>query len=251
MAAIMLCKLRPRSAIQNGLTMGLAYTYGKALGVGGDRNGGDPNYQNPRDRRSELARYPFDVTHYAVINYVYEMPFLNRFKGVLGAFIGGWQTNGIITLRTGFPFSPVGGNLNGGPNSNTRPDRVADGRIDDPTRAKYFDPTAFRRTECNIPGRLDLCHYGNAGPYILLSPGAKTFDLSLFKNWAIPAFGDSSRLQFRAESFNTFNTPQFGVPNNIGWASNDSIVPDAPRMGEIRTLRLPMRVVQFGMKLYF
>lgn len=235
----------------NGLTMGLAYTYGKALGVGGDRNGGDPNYQNPRDRRSELARYPFDVTHNAVINYVYEMPFLNRFKGVVGAFLGGWQTNGIVTLRTGFPFTPNGGNLNGGPNSVTRPDRIADGRIDDPTRAKYFDPAAFRRTECNIPGRLDLCHYGNAGPYILLTPGAKNFDLSLFKNWSIPAFGDSSRLQFRAESFNTFNTPQFGVPNNIGWASNDSIIPDTPRMGEIRTLRLPMRVIQFGLKLYF
>jgi len=34
-------------------------------------------------------------------------------------------------------------------------------------------------------------------------------------------------------------------------ASNDSVIPDTPRMGEIRTLRLPMRVLQFGLKLYF
>ena len=53
------------------------------------------------------------------------------------------------------------------------------------------------------------------------------------------------------ESFNTFNTPPFGEPNNIGFATPNSVIPDAPRMGEIRSLRLPMRIVQFGMKLYF
>ena len=159
----------------SGLTAGLSYVYGKSLGVGGDRNSGDPNYQNPRDRAQDFGRYPFDVTHNAVINYVYEMPFLQRFKGLAGVFLGGWQTNGIVTLRTGFPFSVAGGNLNTGPGSNNRPDRIADGRIEDPTRVLYFDPTAFRRTDCNIPGRLDLCHYGNAGAYILNSPGRQDY----------------------------------------------------------------------------
>ncbi len=233
----------------SGLTAGLAYAYSKSLGVGGDRNGGDAAYQNPRDRRSEMARYPFDITHNAVVNFVYEMPFLQRFKGIAGAFLGGWQTNGIVTLRTGFPISVAGGNLNTG--SASRPDRIADGRISDPTRAKYFDPTAFRRTDCNLPRNPELCHYGNAGPYILNSPGAQTFDLSLYKNWSVRPLGDAGRVQFRAEFFNAFNTPQFGVPNGIGWVTLDSLIPDAPRMGEIRGLRLPMRVIQFGMKLYF
>lgn len=233
----------------SGLTLGLAYAYSKSQGEGGDRNSGDPAYQDPRDRRSDRGRYPFDVTHSAVINYVYEMPFLNRFKGVAGAVIGGWQTNGIVTLRTGFPFTPGGGNLNTG--SPTRPDRVADGRIDNPTRELWFDPAAFRRTDCNLPSRPDLCHFGNAGPYILNAPGARVFDLSMYKNWKIPQIGDNGRLQFRAEFFNTFNTPQFGQPNNIGFATATSVVPDAPRQGEVRSLRLPMRVVQFGMKLYW
>ena len=57
-------------------------------------------------------------------------------------------------------------------------------------------------------------------------------------------------MQFRSE-FNTFNTPQLGQPNGIGWVSYDSIVPGSPLMGEIRSPRLPMRVIQVGMKLNF
>jgi hypothetical protein len=33
--------------------------------------------------------------------------------------------------------------------------------------------------------------------------------------------------------------------------ANDSIVPDAARMGEVRSLRTPMRIVQFGLKFFF
>ncbi len=233
-----------------GLVLGLAYTYGKALGEGYERNNGVGAYQNPRDRRADRQRFPWDVSQTAVIHYVYEMPFLNRFKGVAGALLAGWQTNGIISLRTGFPFSVAGGNLNTG--GGTRPDRVADGRLGDAAnREKWFDPTAFRRTECNIPNRAELCHYGNAGPGILTSPGQRNFDLSLYKNWRLAAISEAARLQFRGEFFNAFNTPQFGVPNGIGWVTADSVIPDGVRMGEIRNLRLPMRVIQFGLKLYF
>ncbi|MBL8222103.1 MAG: hypothetical protein JNL62_22895, partial [Bryobacterales bacterium] len=76
-------------------------------------------------------------------------------------------------------------------------------------------------------------------------------DLSLYKNWRTPFLGENGRLQFRAEFFNTLNTPQFGEPAGIGFSSLDSIIPDAPRMADIRSLRLPMRILQFGLKLYF
>ena len=31
---------------------------------------------------------------------------------------------------------------------------------------------------------------------------------------------------------------------------NESLTPDGPRVGEIRSLLMPMRIVSFGMKLY-
>ena len=146
-----------------------------------------------------------------------------------------------------------GGNLNTDSSvSPTYPDRVADGRRGGAaTRQLWFDPTAFRRTDCNISTHPELCHYGNMVPDALISPGIHTFDLSLGKNWPVRALGEAGRLQFRAEGFNAFNTPQFGRPNNLGWVSLDSIVPDAPRVGEIRSLRQSMRIFQFGLKLYF
>ncbi len=178
------------------------------------------------------------------------MPFLNRFKGATGVLLAGWQANGIVTFRTGFPFNLNGGNLNN--SGESRPDRIADGRLgSEASRQKWFDPTAFSRTECNIPRRPELCHYGNAGDGILNTPGAQNFDLSLYKNWTLTGLGEAGRLQFRAELFNTLNNPQFGQPNGIGWATQDSVIPDALRMGEIRSLRQSMRIIQFGLKVYF
>lgn len=238
----------------HGMTLGLAYTYSKSLGEGYGRNdpGGDvqTTYQNPRDRRSDRTRYGFDITHNAVANFVYDLPALKGASAFARGVLGGWQASGILTLRTGFPFTPNGGNLN--TLFSTRPDRIGDGRLGSAaTRKLWFDPTAFRRTECNIPNRADLCHYGNAGNGILVSPGARNIDMSIGKNWSIPQLGEQGRLQFRGEAFNAFNTPQFGLPNNLGWAGPDSLVPDAPRVGEIRGLRNSMRIFQVALKLYF
>jgi hypothetical protein len=217
---------------------------------GGDRNGNAGSQQDVRNRAADRGRFDFDITHNASINYVYDMPFLNRFKGVAGAFLGGWQTNGIVALKSGLPFTPAGGSdLNNG--GTARPDRIADGRLADPTRQLWFDPSAFQRVTCNNPGRPDLCHFGNSGAYVLNRPGTKTLDFSIYKNWKIKPLGETGRLQFRTEFFNALNTPQFGAPNNIGWSSATSVAPDAPQMGEIRSLALPMRIIQFGMKLYF
>ena len=45
------------------------------------------------------------------------------------------------------------------------------------------------------------------------------------------------------------NTPYFGAPNGISFQNINSLVPDGPRNGEIRSLRTPMRIVQFSLKL--
>jgi hypothetical protein len=245
-------QVQAQKRYSHGVTLGLAYTYSKSLGEGYGRNdpAGDVQavYQNPRDRRNDRTRYGFDITHNAVANFVYDLPLLRGSKSFVKAAFGGWQASGIVTLRTGFPFTLSGGNLNTGV-SPTRPDRVADGRLGSAaTRKLWYDPTAFRRTDCNIPNRLDLCHYGNAGNGILVSPGAKMIDLSIAKNWIVR---ERVRLQFRGEAFNALNTPQFGTPNGLGYASLDSVVPDAPRVGEIRSLRNPMRIFQVALKLYF
>jgi hypothetical protein len=83
---------------------------------------------------------------------------------------------------------------------------------------------------------------------IIRDPGQRNLDFSLAKNLNVT---ERAKLQFRSEFFNAFNTPYFSDPNNIGFSTINSITPDAPRVGEIRSLRTSMRIVQFGLKLSF
>jgi hypothetical protein len=129
-----------------------------------------------------------------------------------------------------------------------RPELTGAAEREAANRAQWFNPQAFRRVTCNIPARQDLCHYGSAGYKVLEAPWQKNLDASLFRNFNLT---ERVRLQFRTEFLNSFNTPYFGEPQGIGFATNDSIVPDGVRMGEIRALRTGMRHIQFGIKLYF
>jgi hypothetical protein len=230
----------------SGLAFGVAYTYSKAHGDG--ENGGQEgiSWQDPNDRVGNRGRFRFDQTQNFVAHYVWELPGRNM-TGPLKHVLGGWQTNGVLSLRTGFPFNVTqGGDLNtGGP---VRPDRLKSGFLDDPTRAQWFDASAFQRVTCNIPARQDLCHLGTAGYAILESPGQQNLDFSMYKNFRVT---ERVNVQFRSEFFNAFNTPYFGDPNNIGFSSINTIVPDAARQTEVRSTRTPMRIIQFGLKLSF
>ncbi|MDA1314631.1 MAG: carboxypeptidase-like regulatory domain-containing protein [Acidobacteria bacterium] len=231
-----------------GLAYGVAYTYSKSLGDGESGGQEGASYQNAFFNRNSEARgrYRFDQQHNMVTHWVWEMPGQNM-SSALRHILGGWQNNGILSLRSGFPFTVgQGGDLNtGGP---VRPDRIADGRLDNPTRQLWFDPSAFQRVTCNLPTRPDLCRYGSSGYNILDSPGQVNLDFGFFKNFEIT---ESTKLQFRWELFNAMNTPYFRAPGGISFSSADALTPDGPRNGEVTGTRTPMRIMQFGLKFFF
>jgi len=231
-----------------GLAYGLAYTYSKSYGDG--ENGGQEgvSYQNPFFNRSTESRglYRFNQKHNMVAHWVWEMPGQNM-SSALRHIIGGWQSNGIVALRSGFPFNVAqGGDLNTG--GSVRPDRIADGRLDDGNRRLWFDTQAFQRVTCNVPSRQDLCRYGSAGYNILNSPGQFNLDFGFFKNFPIT---EEMKIQLRWEMFNATNTPYFGAPGGISFSSANVLTPDGPNNGEIRSIQTPMRMMQFGLKFFF
>ena len=75
--------------------------------------------------------------------------------GVPGVLLKGWQTNGIVSLRTGFPFTatvPAGDLNTGNDGSPVRPDRLQDGRRRLPYAGSFgLIRSAFQRVTCNIP----------------------------------------------------------------------------------------------------
>ena len=81
--------------------------------------------------------------------------------------------------------------------------------------------------------------YGDSGRNILRSPGIENLDASVFKNFN---FTERLNFQFRLESFNTLNHPQYGQP--------DSGVNDGT-FGLISGARIPGRIVQIGGKIIF
>jgi hypothetical protein len=103
----------------------------------------------------------------------------------------------------------------------------------DRTVGRWFDTSAFV-----FPAQYTL---GNAGRNIIIGPGTVSSDLGLQRNFRLP-FGEASRVEFRAEAFNVFNTPQFDQPGaTLG----------NPNFGIITGTARPNRQLQLGLKILF
>jgi hypothetical protein len=216
----------------HGLQGMASYTWSKNLDYAGSVASGGGAAGGPQHATLlGAARGPsgFDVPHRFVGNFVYELPGRNM-KGVAGAIIGGWQANGILTLSSGRPFTVYMQNsvTNG---AGGWPDRIASGKLDSPRRELWYDPTAFRRP--------DTPRFGTSGRGILNAPKTKTFDGGFAKNFRI---FEGGRIQFRAEAFNLFNTPQFGFPNQNF---------DSPTAGQITSTLGDNRSMQLALRFDF
>ncbi len=214
-----------------------SYTFSKSLDYagaaasGGGAVGGPQTYTNIKAGRGPSG---YDVRHRGVFSGVYELPFgkgKRYLNSGVGAFIlGGWQLTGIVAATTGRPFTVFlqNGVNNGAP---SWPNRIADGRLDNPTTDRWFDITAFVAPSPNT--------YGNSSRGVLNAPGNFNVDASAAKSFFIT---ESLRFQFRFEAFNLFNTPYFGFPNaNIG----------SPTVGQIRSTLADNRSLQAALKIEF
>ncbi|HXB72562.1 MAG TPA: TonB-dependent receptor [Candidatus Acidoferrales bacterium] len=221
--------------LYQGLSMLLGYTWSHSIDTTGTEfGGGTGTPQDPRCRFCDRGNSATDLRHRFTGSYTYSLPFgkgrnfLNR-GGAANFILGGWQTNGFLTVQTGLPFTPV---LQS-PTTNccgSRPDRIASGNLASGQNIKdWFDVTAF-----TTPAPFT---YGNAGRDILFGPGRVNFDASLFKDFPIR---ETVKLQFRAESFNVFNTPQFGLPN--GTIGNAQAPVISSIVGNPRQMQVALRL---------
>jgi hypothetical protein len=57
-------------------------------------------------------------------------------------------------------------------------------------------------------------HYdwGKIGHGVVLGPVISNFDMAIMRSFAVPGPSERNSLQFRAEFYNTLNTPQFSNP---------------------------------------
>jgi hypothetical protein len=139
-----------------------------------------------------------------------------------------------VSAGSGLPLNiGLSGNQggNGLPNATNRPNLT--GAVAYPhTVAQWFNPSAFTAPAVGA--------FGTLGHNALRGPGFDNWNLSLFKSFLLSeSYG--SRLEFRVESFNTWNHTQFqNVSTNLG----DS------KFGQLTSAADP-RIFQLGAKIYF
>jgi hypothetical protein len=144
---------------------------------------------------------------------VYELPFgpgkryLNG-SGILDRLAGSWELSSIWVARTGFPVNVTversSSDVPDGNTGNQRPDRVPGVSLIPPggsTIAEWINPAAFAAPP---PGT-----FGNTPRNVARGPGQWQVDLSVKKRMTLT---EGLRLDFRAEVFNIFNHPQYGLP---------------------------------------
>jgi len=160
----------------------------------------------------------FDTTHLISFGGLYELP-VGRGKmlgsnmpGWLNEVIGGWQISDINTWHTGFAYNTVANAFPVSFDANTpgifNGDRAAikTGIHTDPVTGQlqiFANPTAAIGA---FAGPLGL-QSGNRN--ILRGPRFSDFDIGLGKHFPIK---ERLVMELRADAFNTFNHPNFGLP---------------------------------------
>jgi hypothetical protein len=220
------------------LTMRAYYTLSRTVDptTGGGGGADLSNVSNPYlGWKYDSGPGGYDRTHNAAVNFIYDIPFLQKSPNrLLRTTLGGWEISGIVTMTSGLPINPQltgGQSSNGLPNATNRPDKVSS--VSYPHKVgEWFDTAAFASPAAGA--------WGNAGFNSLRGPGRDNWNLSLFKSFQFSE-DRGRRLEFRAESFNVWNHTQFDAVSNALGASN---------FGQVTSAFDP-RVFQFGAKLYF
>jgi hypothetical protein len=236
----------------HGLSLRGVYTWAKALDDGDSLNattsGGEPALAaNPFDVKADWGLANYNVKNAAAVNGVYELPFghgrqfLGNGTGFGNTMVSGWSINSILTLQSGFPFTPqlsYNPSNTGDTKNPVRPfvNPAFTGPVIIGSPNEWFNPAAFLAPP-NSSG-----FYGNLGRDTLIGPGLATWDVSFLKDTRIH---ERLNLQFRAELFNLLNHANFNTPNAVVFTPSGV----SPTAGVITSTSTTSRQIQFALKL--
>jgi len=223
---------------KQGLSLGAAYTWSKALGTASDVEG---NFINIICSRCfDYRVLSFDRTHNLVINYLYDLPKLKANNRLVKGVANNWQLTGVTTFQSGVP-TELGFGI---PNTDIN-QRISGSWTEGPRLILTGD------AQTNVNGgatqggsSIDITKLLlpniNPGPQprsLIRRPGINVTDLSIFKSF--PLGGDGQRyIQLRLEMFNAFNHAQFDNFNTgLTWDITDFSQYGAKQLGSPQTIR--------------
>lgn len=251
-------------SVSHGVSLQAFYTYGRAMD---DVSDGlnvlvNDSYQaqDPRNLASNWGPSEFDVTQRFVANAAFEIPWTKGFTGYEGKILDGWTLDGVLTAQSGFPTSILSGPvlnipdvalLGGGavradgdvqafhpvpagsPAAAAIPSLCARGVGVTPSDAICTDTSGFPLTQ-PLLGNL-----GDSGRNQLRLASLVDMDLGVYKDTRVR---EKVTIQFRWETYNLFNHPNFsGFVNTL----------TSPNFGTYTSTATGPRTMQFGLKAIF
>jgi len=256
--------------LSQGLEFNSAYTWAKLIDTcaqvssAGEAGGSRCSTSTVIPNEYDKGLADWNVSHSWRFSAIYRLPERTGLGGLAGGLLNGWWTSGILTTQTGLPLTTYlsairsrRGEAAGLDRPNLAPgrsnDNIVSGTTDGCTGVAagqklgtpnlYFDPCAF-----SIPAAGFL---GNLGRDTLTAPGLFNLDFSLVKDTALPFFGESGKLQFRAEIFNILNRANFSRPAFNVFAGTADVQAPLPNAGQITRTDTTSRQLQFALKIVF
>jgi hypothetical protein len=241
----------------SGLFFGVAYTWGKSLGVTSQDT--DPTRIDGQTRKYDYGPLSFDRRHTFAANYIYTLPPELSNHHIISHLINDWQVSGVTRFQTGAPFGvnfAIPGysnqNLTGSYSEGPRIRIIGDPHLNVGKSPFYrLNVNAFAAPYVGDPG----IGSGQGSNY-LTGPGVCVTDLAIQKSFAIK---DRVHFRMRLDAFNAFNHTQFsGIDSQAQFAAPGSTVltnPASPskislQFGAINGV-LPPRTVQLTGKFNF
>ena len=171
------------------------YTFSKALGTASADNDQMSPFFPARSRNYGVLDH--NRTHVLTLRINSKLPEAGKYfhKRWLGVITDNWETATIARFMSGTPFTP-GFSTTDGQDITGTPSESATIDVVDPNA----DPV-------NRFGRPARGTFGNAGNNVLTTPWMNNWDISVYRQIRLGE-GDK-RIQFRMESYNTFNHTQF------------------------------------------
>jgi hypothetical protein len=235
-------KLRKNTT--KGLSYILSYTWSKVINLGCDGYFGAEGcfVQEVYNLKADRSVAGYDIPHLLSANATYDLPFgpgrqFASGNKALGAVIGHWSFNGIITARSGEPYTVgASGDIANVGGESERADVIPGSAVPSPrTITEYINTSIF-----STPAEYT---FGNSGRNAYRLGMFSNIDMSLMREFPLP-LNEATRLQFRIEGFNAINHAVTG-------GCLDSTVTDVTTFGNATCTRNTEREVQFALKLFF
>ncbi|HEX5410794.1 MAG TPA: TonB-dependent receptor [Terriglobia bacterium] len=255
-------QLRVQKNLSNGLQFVGNYTWSKTISdsdVSGYTEwlGGFDGIQDPNNLKLERSVSEYSMPQVFTFGYVYDLPFGrgrrfgSKWNPVVNAVLGGWKTSGLWRFDSG---QPVAISLDGGQSIPTygsqRPNLT--GALKRNTGSDWRTQFFANPDVIQIPAKYTIGTAQRTLPNVYM-PGARTAGLSLMKEFSMTPIREGMTAEFRLETFNAFNHPQFGCLN--GSIPTDGFDGSDPGtfsgFGQLNCQANSPRELQLGFKLYF